>query len=130
MVAVPGGRSGLAGVALARGLALPVYDLRGLVGAGTSTGRSRAEHVIVCDWGEVSVGILGGEPDLLDGVPERADPAEGGIMSGTCGAGLLTRGGEVVTVLDAARLFASLGVPEDGSTDAREAEGEDDPAGR
>ena len=132
---VPGGRPALAGVALARGLALPVYDLRVLFRAGAASpadgiADSAPEHLIVCDWGEVSVGLLGERPDLLDGATQPGDPGEAGPFDGPCAAGRLMQDGELVTVLDAARLFASLGVPEDGSTDAREAEGEDDPAGR
>jgi chemotaxis signal transduction protein len=130
LVRVPGGRAGLAGVALARGMALPVYDLSRLRDWPPAPADAGAGgHVIVCDWGEVSVGVLGGAPDLIDAAPGARAPA-GGTPAAAYAAGVVERDGEVVTVLDAARVFASLGVPEDGSPDAGEGEGEDDPAGR
>jgi chemotaxis signal transduction protein len=128
LVAVPGGRPGLAGVALARGVALPVYDLSRLRDWPPARGAAgRGGHVIVCDWGEVSVGVLGGVPDLLDAEP---GPAAAEAPAAAYAAGWVERDGEMVTVLDAARVFASLGVPEAGLPDAREGEGEDNPAGR
>lgn len=137
IVAVPGGWPALLGVTLARGLALPVYDLRHLFRPGgdpeAGAGRGAADaHLIVCDWGEVSIGVLGGAPDLLETGPAGSGPAsapEGG-PAGEFAAARLERDGEVVTMLDVARVFASLGVPEDRSPDAREDTIEDDPAGR
>ncbi|MGH9797703.1 MAG: chemotaxis protein CheW [Candidatus Polarisedimenticolia bacterium] len=137
IVRVPGGHDHLAGVALARGMALPVYDLRRLPdlwAVGPAAGSGPEEHLIVCDWGETSVGLLGTAADLLD--PSAMPPADEGATSGgprlrqAYADGAWRAGAELVTFLNAARLFASLGVPEAGLRDAGEGDGEDDPAGR
>jgi chemotaxis signal transduction protein len=137
IVRVPGGHDHLAGVALARGMALPVYDLRRLPelwAVGPAAGSGPEEHLIVCDWGETSVGLLGTAADLVD--PSGMPPADEGTDSGgprLCQAysdGAWQAGAELVTFLNAARLFASLGVPGAGLGNAGEGEGEDDPAGR
>lgn len=137
IVRVPGGHDHLAGVALARGMALPVYDLRrlpGLWAVGPPAGSGPEEHLIVCDWGETSVGLLGTAADLVD--PSGMPPADEGAAGGgprlrrAYSDGSWQAGAELVTFLNAARLFASLGVPGAGPGNAGEDEGEDDPAGR
>ena len=119
---VPGSHSFVTGIALHGGVALPVYDLvrfaplwsgpRPVPAAGQM---DAAEHVIVCDWGEVSLGLLGDEVDLV----EETGP-DTGRMAGErapCGMSdeyvkrVMRRNGEAIAVLDTERLFASLGVP-------------------
>ncbi|HEU4402603.1 MAG TPA: chemotaxis protein CheW [Candidatus Polarisedimenticolia bacterium] len=139
VIAVPGSHEHVAGVALSRGLALPVYDLLRFAplwrrGAGISRPAKGVveQHLIVCGWGEVLLGVLGGQVDLLDGVgSDDGDPASGGgEMRADFLTGLVMRGGDAISLLDPARLFSSLGVPAERTRSAREAAGEEDPAGR
>lgn len=120
VVPVPGSRHHVAGVALIQGLALPVYELPSgdaqgppqTVGGLALPGEAD-RRLIVCAWGEALLGLVGRDVDLLpDGAEGVLDPAAG------------------VTVLDPARLFASLGVPEDPTGNVMEGHGEKDPAGR
>jgi len=138
---VPGSHSFVTGIALHGGVALPVYDLvrfaplwsgpRPVPAAGQM---DAAEHVIVCDWGEARVGLLGDGVDLLE--PGQAGNAPGEARAPRCGISaeyvreILRRNDESVLLLDPGRLFASLGVPAAESTGAREGGGEDDPACR
>ena len=138
---VPGSHSFVTGIALHGGVALPVYDLARftplwsgprLVPAEGPMGQ--AEHVIVCDWGEARVGLLGDGVDLLEA--EHAGSAPDEARASRCGMSaeyvreILRRDGEAVLLLDPERLFASLGVPAAEPTGAREGGGEDDPARR
>jgi chemotaxis signal transduction protein len=120
VVPVPGSRPQVAGVALIHGLALPVYDLPSCDSPwGPPAAHGRADpagaerRLIVCARGDALLGLIGQDVDLL---PDRAED------DAAVGAG--------VTVLDPAKLFASLGVPEDPTGDAMEEDGEEDPAGR
>jgi chemotaxis signal transduction protein len=139
VVRVPGSHPFVSGVALHGGMALPVYDLGRFDPLWSRNGPqaragpdSEAGHLIVCDWGEVSVGLLGERVDLV----EEAGPADGpGEDEGTaCEVSdgfvkrIVRRNGEAFALLDADRLFASLGVPAAEPRGRRET-GEDDPAG-
>jgi chemotaxis signal transduction protein len=142
IIAVPGSHPHVAGVALHRGLALPVYDLARFpplwsAEAGrrfAAGGVPRAPLLIVCAWGEAMVGLLGDEVDLLEGEAYEldADAATAlspvfltGQVKGTA-AGAADR----IACLDVQKLFPSLGVPDEALRPAREDAGEDDPAGR
>lgn len=139
IVRVPGSHRQVAGVTLRAGIAVPVYDLRRHAplwtrpeeAARAAEDRLAAEHLIICGAGEVVVGLLAERVDLLEGslafseeaVAEaalRAEYLRGHLRSLT----------EVVALLDPAKLFASLGVPEGSPPPAMEDEGEEDPAGR
>lgn len=120
VVQVPGSRPQVAGVALIEGLALPVYELSSgdapeapQTADGQGPPGEADRRLIVCAWGEALLGLVGRDVDLLP------DGAEGDVEAGSR-----------VTVLDPAKLFASLGVPEDPTGDAMEGDGEEDPAGR
>jgi chemotaxis signal transduction protein len=125
IVPVPGTHPHVAGVALSRGIAIPVYDLRRFSPLWEATGpRSGAEdgnaaaeeptNLIVCAWGETLLGLLAGSVDLLDDAAEHAAAPGAAAMKGECVGQLLRGGGGVVTLLDPARLFPLLGVPEAG----------------
>ena len=138
LVPVPGSREHVAGVILQHGVALPVYDLRRFeplwpdsVGKGGSSMNSDASHLIVCAWGEALIGILGGGVDLLESPEiESVEKSTESVLSADYLSGLLRSGKEVVAVLDATKLFASLGVPHQAATDAREDGGEENPSRR
>lgn len=142
VVRVPGSHPFVSGVALHGGVALPVYDLRRFTpfwsgprplraGGGPPAG---GEHLIVCDWGEVRLGLLGDRVDLLEA--DGPGPAPETAPAGRCGvsdefvSGVLHRDHEAVALLDPDRLFSSLGVPAADPPRAMEGAGEDDPAGR
>ena len=134
VVRVPGTHPFVSGVALRGGVALPVYDLRrfeslwsGREDAGSRGGSADADRLIVCDWGEIALGLLGGCVDL---VVEGGEEEEGMrcVMSGDFVKRVLRVQGETVALLDTDRLFASLGVPAAEPRGRRET-GEDDPAG-
>jgi chemotaxis signal transduction protein len=139
VVRVPGTHPFVSGVTLHGGVALPVYDLRrfeslwsGREDAGHRAGAADADRLIVCDWGEIALGLLGGRVDLV----EDAGEARGGEgredmrcgMSGDFVKRVLRFHGEAIALLDTDRLFASLGVPAAEPRGRRET-GEDDPAG-
>ncbi|MFQ5876108.1 MAG: chemotaxis protein CheW [Acidobacteriota bacterium] len=135
VVPVPGSLPHVAGVALHRGAALPVYDLRRFepVWPGAAPAPPEAApQLIVCVLGEALVGLLGDGVDLLEG-GRRAEP---GREDGDTDLrreyliGLVMSGDRGIALLDAARLFTSMGVPVDGGRGAREGDGEEDPAGR
>jgi two-component system chemotaxis response regulator CheV len=141
VVRVPGSHAFVSGVALHGGVALPVYDLRRFspfwsgprpVPAAGAT--AQGEHLIVCDWGEARLGLLGDRIDLLE--QEGSDPARPaapgnrGAVNDEFVSDVLRRDDEWVVLLDPDRLFASLGVPAAGPPRAMEEAGEDDPAGR
>jgi len=139
VVPVPGSHSFVSGVALLGGVALPVYDLRlfgPLWSAPARNGRTSApgEHLIVCDWGEARVGLLGDRVDLMEQAGHGPFPEEG--PEGRWGVNrefvshVVCRDEDSVILLDPGTLFASLGVPAAGSPRAVEGVGEDDPAGR
>ena len=117
VVRVPGARVHVRGVALYAGGALPIYDLRRLddlwVGAARDDRAGGGGHLIVCDWGEVSVGLLGDEVDLVTEGPEEEPRPE----APACGLNeryvvrLIRGAGTPVPLLDVDRLFESLGVP-------------------
>ena len=138
---VPGSHPFVTGIALHGGVALPVYDLvrlaplwsgPRLVPADGPAGN--AEHVIVCDWGEARLGLLGDRVDLLEA--EWSENAPDGAQDSRCRMSaeyvseVLRRGDEAIILLDPGRLFASLGVPAAEPPDAREGGSEDDPARR
>jgi len=117
---VPGAHPFVSGVALREGVALPVYDLGRLEALWSDPDRGAAscrgaDQLIVCDWGEFGLGLLGGRVDLVeetDGAPEVADreePRSG--LSGEFVRHVLRFRGRTMAVLDTDRLFASLGVP-------------------
>jgi chemotaxis signal transduction protein len=139
VVRVPGSHAFVSGVALHGGVALPVYDLRRFdplwSGGGTPVSRgseTEAGHLIVCDWGEAALGLLGECVDLVD--ETGSDTAGEDDTAAPCGVSrtyvkrILRRDGEAIILLDADRLFASLGVPGIGPRGRRKS-GEDDPAG-
>ncbi len=139
IVEVPGSHSQVAGVTLRAGVAVPVYDLvahapfwrRPDDTAAAARRRSSAQHLIICGFGEVLVGLLGEQTDFLE-----ASAAAPGKTSGSEAIRpeyvkvQLRSGAEEVTLLDPGKLFASLGVPGGGRPHATEDEGEEDPAGR
>ncbi len=137
-VPIPGCRNHVAGVALHGGLAVPVYDLRRFDGLWSDPprtpivdDRNDASHMIVCDWGEALVGLLGEGVDLLDAPEEEIGGGRTAVpWRGEYLIGFTRRGEEVVAVLDAAVLFPSLGVPDPAVTVAREDAGEKDSSGR
>ncbi len=139
IVPVPGSMTHLAGVALRGGVAIPAYDLarfgalwRHEAGAGQMAGAERWSHLILCEFGEVLLGLLGEQADLTSGLADTQgeDDDGGGEMHGNYVSGLLRSGTGRVALLDPVKLFPSLGVPADGSGSAREDGGEEDPAGR
>lgn len=138
IVPVPGCHPHVAGVTLSGGIALPVYDLRRFPAfwesqsAAVGSGRaSQPRHLIVVGYGEVMVALLGAQADLLDRLePDDSDAAGEGVIRREFIKGMLKSGALSVALLDPERLFASLGVPADGVRNAREDEGEEDPAGR
>ncbi len=119
VVPVPGSHPHVAGVALNRGVALPVYDLLEFAPFWSSPaigerpgGRPAPPHLIVCGFGEVLLGVLGDQVDLLEDHAPLDDPAsDPGRVRREYLSGLLRSGGEVVALLDPERLFPSLGVP-------------------
>ncbi len=134
VVRVPGTHPFVSGVALRRGVALPVYDLRRFESLWSGRdhpaplGRSaEADRLIVCDWGEIPLGLLVGGVDL---VVEGGEEEEGMrcVMSGDFVKRVLRVHGETIALLDTDRLFASLGVPA-AEPRGRGETGEDDPAG-
>ena len=138
VVRVPGTHAFVSGVTLHGGMALPVYDLRRFdsLWSGGSRRAPSAEgpeidRLIVCAWGEVALGLLGEGVDLLDEVVPVGGPEDDetpcDLMSGEFVLRRLRGRGEAIALLDADRLFASLGVP---ATEPREGRGagEDDPA--
>ncbi len=138
---VPGSHPFVAGIALHGGVALPVYDLvrfaplwSGPRPAPAERPAAAAEHVIVCDWGEARLGLLGDGVDILEA--DRAVDTPGGAQVSRCRLSaeyvteIVLRDNEAVLLLDPERLFASLGVPAAVPTGAREGGGEDDPACR
>jgi chemotaxis signal transduction protein len=139
VVRVPGTHPFVSGVALHGGVALPVYDLRrfeslwpGRDIAGARSGGADTDRLIVCDWGEIALGLLGGRVDLVEDVDEAPDGEEREDvrcgMSGDFVKRVLRFHGEAIALLDTDRLFASLGVPAAEPRGRRET-GEDDPAG-
>ena len=137
VVRVPGSHEFVSGVVLHGGVALPVYDLRRFEPLWSRPDAcappgADAGHLIVCDWGEVALGVLGDPVDLV----EEAVADEGRGESATAPYGMseayvkrvLRRDGEAIVLLDTDRLFASLGVPA-AQPRARRRDGEDDPAG-
>jgi len=140
VVRVPGTHPFVSGVALHGGVALPVYDLRrfdslwsGRAETAARAGRADSDRLIVCDWGEIALGLLGGGVDLVEDGREAPGGEETG-EEGRCGMTgdfvkrLLRFHGEVIALLDTDRLFASLGVPAKAPRGRRET-GENDPAG-
>ncbi len=140
VVPVPGSHPHVAGVALARGLALPVYDLgrfERLWVVPPTTGDESAASLIVCAWGEVLIGLLGREVDLIEAGTIPEDSGEAVDQSGAdvpFRSGYARRvapgGRDRVMILEAARLFASMGIPDPRVREAGEEDGEKDPAGR
>ena len=139
VVRVPGTHPFVSGVALRGGVALPVYDLRrfeslwsGREDAGSREGSADADRLIVCDWGEIALGLLGGCVDLVEDGGEGPGGEEREVlrcgMSGDFVKRVLRFHGEAIALLDTERLFASLGVPAAVPRGRRET-GEDDPAG-
>jgi chemotaxis signal transduction protein len=139
VVRVPGTHPFVSGVALHGGMALPVYDLRRFESlwsnpeeAERRAGGAEADRLIVCDWGEIALGVLGGRVDLVQGGGESGGE-EGRqdmrcCMSGDFVKRVLRVHGEAIALLDTEKLFASLGVPAAEPRGRREA-GEDNPAG-
>jgi len=134
VVRVPGTHPFVSGVALRGGVALPVYDLRRFESLWSGRDRTGplgwsadADRLIVCDWGEIPLGLLGAGVDL---VVEGGEEEEGMrcVMSGDFVKRVLRVHGETIALLDTDRLFASLGVPAAEPRGRRET-GEDDPAG-
>ncbi len=119
LIPVPGSRRYVAGVALHGGVAVPAYDLRRFdllwpnAGGNGSPPGDEASHLIICNWGEALVGLLGSGIDILDD-PETAGDGDGdGVpLCNEYLSGFVRRGGEVVAIFDAAALFPSLGVPD------------------
>jgi len=138
IVEVPGSHSQVAGVTLRAGVAVPVYDLlihtplwaRPEEMAVAPGRRSSAQHLIVCGFGEVLVGLLGEQTDFLEGSAPPETTTRSETIRPEYLRGHLRSGAEEVALLDPAKLFASLGVPDGGRPPATEDEGEEDPAGR
>lgn len=140
VVSVPGSRPHIIGVALHRGLAVPVYDLRRFAALWSETPGLEPDgapgaHLIVCAWGEAVVGVLGADANLLE-EPRTGEEAAGGhaLVNGGYLRGVLASGNddvsESIACLDPSRLFPSLGVPRADAGSAQEVTGENDPAGR
>ena len=139
VVRVPGSHAFVSGVALHGGVALPVYDLnrfdplwsgqRPLAPPGPV---AEGGHLIVCDWGEVALGLLGDRVDLVEETGTDAGRADGAAapcrVSDAYVKRVLHRDGETIVLLDTDRLFASLGVPA-AEPRGRRKPGEDDRAG-
>ena len=93
-----------------------------------------ADHVIVCDWGEARLGLLGNEVDVVPSAPPEESQDRAHVSR--CGLSpdyvreILHRENEAVLLLDPEILFASLGVPAAEPRSAVEGGGEDDPARR
>lgn len=140
VVPVPDSHAHVAGVTLAHGLAVPVYDLCRFEPLWTTPPPAEgpaAPSLIVCAWGEVLIGLLGREVDVIDRravreVPEPEIAQEGAETPFRSGYArrVAHDGRGQVMVLDAARLFASLGVPDPRVREAGEEDGEENPAGR
>ncbi len=137
IVPIPGSHPHVAGVALNRGVALPVYDLTRFaplwgtpVAPGRAAGRRVPPHLIVCGFEEVLLGVLGDGVDLVEDPSPVGAPEAWGALRLEYVRGLVKSGDEVVALLDPARLFPSLGVPAEGTPSAREDAGVEDPAGR
>ena len=139
IVPVPGSHPQVAGVVLSGGMALPVYDLVRFDPLWSRPNRARREtsaepaHLIVCRWGEILVGVLGDQVDLLAG-PEQGESSEAfegpGELRGEFVSGVLRCQGEMVSLIDPAALFASLGVPAELNTNRHGGTREEDLAGR
>jgi chemotaxis signal transduction protein len=123
VVPVPGSHSFVSGVALLGGVALPVYDLRlfgPLWSAPSGNGRTSApgEHLIVCDWGEARLGLLGDRVDLMEQAGRGTLPDQGPdgrwAVSREFVSDVVRRDEDSVILLDPGTLFASLGVPAAG----------------
>ena len=140
VVPVPGSRAHISGVALHRGLAVPVYDLRRFVPLwseppGQEPDAGAGAHLIVCAWGEAVVGMVGVDTNLVDesslqqGETDSPGPVKREYLTGVLASG--EEGlSETIACLDPSRLFPSLGVPLAEAGSAQEVNGEDDPAGR
>ncbi|HKB08259.1 MAG TPA: chemotaxis protein CheW [Candidatus Polarisedimenticolia bacterium] len=137
VVRVPGSHEFVSGVVLHGGVALPVYDLRRFEPLWSRPDAcaprgADAGHLIVCDWGEVALGVLGDRVDLVEEAVADEGPGESATapygMSEAYVKRVLRRDGEAIVLLDTDRLFASLGVPA-AEPRARRRDGEDDPAG-
>ena len=139
VVRVPGSHVFVSGVALHGGVALPIYDLRqfdplwsGQPPPVPAEPVAEAGHLIVCDWGEVALGLLGDRVDLVEETGTDSGRADG--AAAPCGVSdvyvkrVLHRDGETIVLLDVDRLFTSLGVPA-AEPRGRRKPGEDDPAG-
>lgn len=136
LVRVPGSLAHVAGVMLSHGVAVPVYDLL-CFGPLWSEPREAAgdrgdrwSHVIVCSVGEVVVGLLGEQADLLGASAEPGPAQAEGSIRAEYLSGIRRSGADSVALLDPERLFPSLGVPAEGRRSAGEGGGEEDPAGR
>jgi chemotaxis signal transduction protein len=135
VVRVPGSHAFVCGVALHGGVAVPVYDLGRFdplwSGQRPAAPGGEAGHLIVCDWGEVVLGLLGDRVDLVE--EESGEGRDGGAaapcaMSDAYVKRVLRSDGEAIVLLDTDKLFASLGVPAATPRGRRKAV-EDDPAG-
>lgn len=128
VVAVPDSHAYVAGVTMAHGLAVPVYDLcrfEPLWSSPPPGNGTTAASLIICEWGEMLIGLLGRDVDVID---PRAGRAEDGPVPDPEGPDSQVRSGYArgvahdgrgrVQVLDATRLFASLGVPDPEVPDA------------
>lgn len=128
VVPVPGSHSFVSGVALLGGVALPIYDLRRFGPFWTSPAPGldevTAEHLIVCDWGEARLALLGDRVDLLEqdaaGPGGETGPERGCAVSHEFVSDVVRRDAGSVVLLDPDRLFASLGVPAAGPPGAME----------
>lgn len=138
IVPVPGSHAHVAGIMLSRGVAVAVYDLRTFGPFWTRPGeaaqsegeREDGTHLIVCGFGEILVGLLCRQADLL-GDPEIDMGAAGPeVIRRDFVCGVLRSGEDRVVLLDPSRLFPSLGVPAERLGIAREDDGEEDPSGR
>jgi len=140
VIPVPGSRSHVVGVALHRGLAVPVYDLRRLDALwpeppGTEANAGYGAHLIVCAWGEAVVGVLGTDANLLEEARGEGEAGDGPTPVSrdylSCVFESAAEGSnDMIACLDPSRLFPSLGVPLVEAGSAQEVTGEDDPAGR
>jgi chemotaxis signal transduction protein len=138
-VPVPGSHPHVAGVVLSGGMALAVYDLAQLEALWSRPDRARREEtsgrkrLIVCRWGEILLGLLGNQVDLVAN-PRDAAPGGSGQACGDLRIDFVSSAlrceGEVVPLIDPAALFASLGVPPERNTERQGGTLEEDPAGR